>query len=60
MKQQSDRELPRVVILGAGFGGLRTAKRLAREHVRLTLVDRMNYHLFQPLLYQVAAAYLEF
>jgi len=59
MKKQSDRELPRVAILGAGFGGLRVAKRLAREHVRLTMVDRMNYHLFQPLLYQVAAAYLE-
>jgi NADH dehydrogenase len=59
MERQSNREFPNVVILGAGFGGLRVTKRLAREHVQLTLVDRMNYHLFQPLLYQVAAAYLE-
>lgn len=47
---------PRVVILGAGFGGLFAARRLARAPVSLTVVDRHNYHLFQPLLYQVAAA----
>src|SRR3989441_6332186 len=49
---------PRVVIIGAGFGGLEAAKKLAGEAVRVTVVDRTNYHLFQPLLYQVAAAAL--
>jgi NADH dehydrogenase len=47
---------PRVVILGAGFGGLFAAKALARAPVEVTIVDRHNYHLFQPLLYQVAVA----
>ncbi|MDZ4729364.1 MAG: NAD(P)/FAD-dependent oxidoreductase [Xanthomonadales bacterium] len=46
----------RVVILGAGFGGLFAAQGLARSKADLTLVDRHNYHLFQPLLYQVATA----
>ena len=45
-----------MVIVGAGFGGLRAARRLARAPVRVTLLDRHNYHLFQPLLYQVATA----
>ncbi len=48
--------LPHVVIVGAGFGGLRAARALAKAPVRVTLVDRNNYHLFQPLLYQVATA----
>ena len=48
--------LPRVVIVGAGFGGLTCAARLANAPVRITLIDRHNYHLFQPLLYQVATA----
>ncbi len=47
---------PHVVILGGGFGGLYAAKALARASVRVTLVDRRNHHLFQPLLYQVATA----
>ena len=47
---------PHVVIAGAGFGGLRAARALARAPVRITLLDRRNYHLFQPLLYQVAMA----
>jgi len=51
-----DQNLPHVVILGAGFGGLRAARALAKQPVRVTLVDRNNYHLFQPLLYQVATA----
>ncbi|HXY60728.1 MAG TPA: NAD(P)/FAD-dependent oxidoreductase [Chthoniobacterales bacterium] len=50
--------MPRVVILGAGFGGLEAAKKLACTSVRLTVIDRTNYHLFQPLLYQVATAAL--
>jgi NADH dehydrogenase len=49
---------PRVVIVGAGFGGLEAAKKLACEDVDLTVIDRTNYHLFQPLLYQVATAAL--
>ena len=48
--------LPHVVILGGGFGGLWTTRALARAPVRITLVDRANHHLFQPLLYQVATA----
>src|SRR5438552_12383042 len=49
---------PHVIIVGAGFGGLEAAKKLACEDVRLTVIDRTNYHLFQPLLYQVATAAL--
>lgn len=52
-------ERPRVVIVGAGFGGLRAARALARAPVDVILIDRHNYHLFQPLLYQVATAGLE-
>src|SRR5438105_4517156 len=47
---------PRVVIIVAGFGGLLAARALARYPVHITLVDRRNYHTFQPLLYQVATA----
>lgn len=50
--------LPQVLILGGGFGGLTAARRLAGAHARVTLVDRRNHHLFQPLLYQVATASL--
>ncbi len=50
---------PSVVIVGAGFGGLRAARALKRAPVDVVLVDRHNYHLFQPLLYQVATAGLE-
>src|SRR5207244_11821304 len=49
---------PHVVIIGAGFGGLEAAKKLACKDVRVTVIDRTNYHLFQPLLYQVATAEL--
>lgn len=49
----------RVVIAGMGFGGLRAAKALAGSDLELIMVDRNNYHLFQPLLYQVATAGLE-
>src|SRR6266853_6371236 len=48
--------LPRVVIIGGGFGGLYAAKALANQPVQVTLIDRTNHHLFQPLLYQVATA----
>jgi NADH dehydrogenase len=47
---------PRIVIVGAGFGGLFAAQALARVDADVTIVDRHNYHLFQPLLYQVATA----
>jgi NADH:ubiquinone reductase (H+-translocating) len=49
---------PRVLIVGGGFGGILAARGLARAPVDVTLVDRTNHHLFQPLLYQVATAYL--
>jgi NADH dehydrogenase len=48
--------LPRVVIVGAGFGGLSAAMALAKARVHVTLIDKRNHHLFQPLLYQVATA----
>jgi NADH dehydrogenase len=51
-------DLPHVVIVGAGFGGLEAARGLARAPVRITVVDRRNHYLFQPLLYQVATAAL--
>lgn len=51
-------ERPHVVIVGAGFGGLWAAKKLARADVDVTIIDRNNYHTFFPLLYQVAAAEL--
>jgi NADH dehydrogenase len=50
--------MPKVVILGAGFGGLEATKALGRAPVEITLIDRQNYHCFQPLLYQVATAAL--
>jgi hypothetical protein len=47
---------PRVVVVGGGFGGLHAVKALRGEPVQVTLIDRQNYHLFRPLLYQVAMA----
>jgi NADH dehydrogenase len=53
------KEIKHVVIIGAGFGGLQAVKKLAKDKfVRITLIDRSNHHLFQPLLYQVASAVL--
>ena len=46
--------MPRVVIVGAGFGGLQAARALRNVPVHVTVIDRTNHHLFQPLLYQVA------
>ncbi len=48
--------IPRVIIVGAGFGGLAAARRLAKANVEIIIADKHNYHLFQPLLYQVATA----
>ena len=55
--QQEDlMNTPHVVIIGAGFGGLNVARQLRDAPVQITLIDKQNYHLFQPLLYQVAIA----
>ncbi len=56
MNRTDPAERPRVVILGAGFGGLSAAAALANSPFDVTFVDQHNYHLFQPLLYQVATA----
>ena len=53
-----NRSNPHVIILGGGFGGLNLAKSLRNTNARITLIDRQNHHLFQPLLYQVATATL--
>ncbi len=57
-KQSNQDQKPRVVIVGGGFGGVAAAKKLRRSNVEIILIDRRNYHLFQPLLYQVATAAL--
>src|SRR4051812_34550648 len=49
---------PHVVIVGGGFGGVAVARNLGKAKVRVTLLDKRNHHLFQPLLYQVATAAL--
>ncbi|HXZ32808.1 MAG TPA: NAD(P)/FAD-dependent oxidoreductase [Terriglobales bacterium] len=54
--ERMDKPRPRVVIVGAGFGGLHAARKLSRSPVQITLIDRKNHHTFQPLLYQVATA----
>ncbi|MHB8380764.1 MAG: NAD(P)/FAD-dependent oxidoreductase [Candidatus Binataceae bacterium] len=58
MESSPTADLPHVVILGGGFGGLAASRALAKVRVRITLIDRRNHHLFQPLLYQVATAAL--
>jgi flavin-dependent dehydrogenase len=55
---ERERALPHVVIVGGGFGGLTAARVLRKTPVRVTLIDRSNHHLFQPLRYQVATAML--
>ena len=47
-------EKKHIVIVGAGFGGIKLAKMFAREDVKVTIIDCHNFHLFQPLLYQVS------
>ncbi|PQO38090.1 calcium/sodium antiporter [Blastopirellula marina] len=54
----SGNTLPHVVVIGGGFGGLAVARNLGRTEARVTLIDRRNFHLFQPLLYQVATGSL--
>ena len=53
------KDLPRVVIIGAGFGGLFAARSLAGKPVEVLLIDANNYHVFKPLLYQVATSALD-
>ena len=55
-KKEKELNRPRIVILGAGFGGLNVAKKMGQMDADITLIDMNNYHLFQPLLYQVATA----
>jgi len=59
MKESDKSKFPQVVIIGGGFGGLEVAKALADEPVEVLLLDKHNYHTFQPLLYQVATGSLE-
>lgn len=56
MESTKTNSIPHVVIIGGGFGGLKAARELRNAPVRVTLIDRSNHHLFQPLLYQVATA----
>jgi NADH:quinone reductase (non-electrogenic) len=58
LEDQTHVAQPHVVIVGGGFGGLAAARALKHAPVRVTLLDRLNHHLFQPLLYQVATASL--
>jgi NADH:quinone reductase (non-electrogenic) len=55
-RENTSTTVPHVVIVGGGFGGLTAAKKLGKQPVRVTLIDRNNYHLFQPMLYQVATS----
>ncbi len=54
-----DLNIPRIVIVGGGFGGIELAKKLRKAEVQIIMIDKHNYHTFQPLLYQVATAGLE-
>src|SRR3954469_14810919 len=56
--QRTPANPPRIVVIGGGFAGLRVAKGLSGRGADITLIDRHNYHVFQPLLYQVATAVL--
>src|ERR1700710_2485081 len=59
METTNASQFPRVVIIGGGFGGLEVAKALADQPVDVLMLDKHNYHTFQPLLYQVATGSLE-
>src|SRR5690606_11503528 len=51
---RSERSFPRIIIIGGGFGGVEVARKLKDKEVEVLLIDRNNYHTFQPLMYQVA------
>src|SRR5213082_1488972 len=53
---RDDKNRPKIVVIGAGFGGLEAARKLAKLPVQITIIDKKNHHTFQPLLYQVATA----
>ncbi len=57
--QNTDKNFPRIVIIGGGFGGIEVAKALKNKEVEVLLLDRNNHHTFQPLLYQVATGTLD-
>src|SRR5947199_7225078 len=57
-EETMNEHLPRIVIVGGGFGGLAAAKALGRSPAEVVLIDRTNHHVFQPLLYQVATSVL--
>ena len=56
--KRSERSFPRVIIIGGGFGGVEAARRLKDKEVEVLLIDRNNFHTFQPLMYQVATGTL--
>lgn len=58
LSNRSDRKFPKVIIIGAGFGGIEVAKKLKNKEVEVLLLDRNNFHTFQPLMYQVATGTL--
>lgn len=58
LKGKYEKRKPHVVIIGAGFGGIKAAKLLSEQDVKITIIDKHNYHLFQPLLYQVSTSIL--
>src|ERR1041384_6724221 len=59
MDQTKSAHMPRIVIIGGGFGGINLAKKLKNAPVEVLLLDKHNYHTFQPLLYQVATGAIE-
>src|ERR1700761_5599328 len=59
MDSKDGSKFPKVVIIGGGFGGLQVAKKLDDQPVDVLMIDKHNYHTFQPLLYQVATGSLE-
>lgn len=58
MREIANGKRPHIVVVGAGFGGVKVAQLLKNKAVDVTVVDRNNFHLFQPLLYQVSTAVL--